>query len=127
MFMNQAEEPKFHRLMRHRHFEQAMELWVMNQSMAAAIWKLTWHSEWPLAVDIVSFLSQEEGFGQALEDWITDADLPVNRVWVTTPEILGRRLAYTPAWLRVYDPFPEHALMYGSKGRTITHESQFGF
>ena len=123
-FLDPKDEVRFLKLMRQRRFHDAAGLWYPNDVMAAAVWRVTWHQS--MACDVVTFLGPE-GFGAAIRAWVDEAELPVNNVWATTPQVLGRKLTYRPNWVRVYDPFPDHQLMYGSRGKLITHEGQLGY
>jgi hypothetical protein len=75
-------------------------------------------------IEIVTYLGDE--FAEALADWLDDEQVPVSRVWSTTPERLARGIAYMPDLHTVYDPEASRWLSYGSKGKYLTDVNQVG-
>lgn len=123
-FIDEKLDATFQKYMDRGRYEDAIALWTINDSMATQIWKLTWHMSYKL--DIITFLGPKE-FAKALEDWLGEQELPISNVYATTPELLGRQLNHRPDIIRVYDPFPDHALLYGQRGRVITNVNQLGY
>ena len=77
-----------------------------------------------VSTEIVTFLHPD--FATEVKYLLDVNDIPVHRVWATTPENLGRQIAYMPDLACVYDPEPERWLMYGGKGRFLTSATQLG-
>jgi hypothetical protein len=114
----------FHRLLKRGRYEDAADLLEFNQRMETVIWDRAWRLS--MTIDVVTFLGPDE-WAVACARRIGDEELPVHKVWATTPQLLGRSLSFTPDLVRVYDPYPEHQLMYGTKGRYIKNANQLGY
>jgi hypothetical protein len=113
---------KFDKAMRRSRLEEAAGYWDRSDM---ACRRLLWlYFERDVNIEIVTFLGED--FAAELKYWMDDMGLPVHRVWGTTPEKLGRNIAYMPDLACVYDPEPERWLMYGSKGRYLTDINQIG-
>ncbi|MDP9870448.1 hypothetical protein [Streptosporangium brasiliense] len=102
-----------------RRWEQAADLWDLDDLVIKVIIDLTWrlHQE----IDVVTTGPRE--FARALGDRLDNEQVPVRRVWTYDPRYLARRLISMPYVTAVYTPDPKHALMYGSRGRVITPET----
>lgn len=112
---------KFDRQLRRGHFEEATRFWEINSLLAGKILHLNYYKD--VTFEVVTFIGGDEWaaeLGYYLED------LPLHRVWATTPEKLGRKIAYMPDLACVYDPEPKRWLMYGTKGRFLTSVNQIG-
>jgi hypothetical protein len=103
-------------------WEKAWQHWELNELMVRQILWL-FHKK-DVRTEVVTFLHRD--FATELRHQLDEMDLPVHRVWSTTPESLGRQIAYMPDLACVYDPEPERWLMYGGKGRLITSALQLG-
>jgi hypothetical protein len=122
------EDPKeaknFDRLMKRGRWEDAADLLEFNERMETVIWDRSWRLS--MTIDVVTFLGPDD-WAVAVARRIGDEELPIHKVWATTPQLLGRRLAFMPDLVRIYDPFPQHQLMFGQKGRLITDANQLGY
>ena len=118
-----TDEKKFKKAADRGNWERAAECWELNELMVRRILWLFYHKD--VHTEVVTFLPS--GFADELAELLEDKyDLPVHRVWASTPELLGRQIAYMPDLARVYDPEPQRWLMYGGKGRFLTSVSQVG-
>jgi hypothetical protein len=114
--------PGFDRAVRKHRWAQVMDCWELNELMARRLLWLYYNRD--VNYEIVTFLGDD--FARELSLWINDVGLPVHRVWATTPDKLGRTIAYMPDLACVYDPEPTRWLMYGGKGRFLERVSQIG-
>lgn len=116
-------ETKAARLYRKGRHQQALnEYWLLNETMVHRILWL-FHKK-DITFEVVTFLGHE--FAVELKYWLDSLDIPVHRVWETTPTNLGRSIAYMPDLSYVYDPDPERWLMYGAKGVFLQDVNQIG-
>jgi hypothetical protein len=122
------EDPKlaarFHKAIQRRRWAEAADLLEFNAAMETVIWDRTWRMS--MVIDVVTYLGPDAWAEEAARR-IGDEELPVHKVWATTPQLLGRKIAFMPDLQRIYDPFPQHQLMFGSKGRLITDVNQLGY
>lgn len=114
----------FNRLMKRRRWEDAADLLEFNGRMETVIWDRAWRLS--MTIDVVTFLGPDE-WAIAVARRIGDEELPIHKVFATTPQKLGRSLSFAPDLVRIYDPYPEHQLMYGTKGRYIKDVNQLGY
>jgi len=116
-------EAKSSKLIAKRRDEKALkEYWVLNEHLCRRILWL-FHKK-DITFEVVTFLGQQ--FAVELRYWLDSLDIPVHRVWATTPAALGRNIAYMPDLAFVYDPEPERWLMYGTKGVFLSDVNQVG-
>lgn len=113
---------QFEKELKRKHWDRALSYWDFNELMLRQILWL-FHKK-DVRTEVVTFLPA--GFADVLMLGFDKIDLPIHRVWSTTPENLGRQIAYMPDLACVYDPEPARWLMYGSKGRFLTHAGQLG-
>lgn len=106
-------EAQFAVYRRTRRYTKAAGLFELNEPVARRIWELTWRFR--RAVDAVTFLGEE--FVAPIQQRMDDEQLPIGHLVATQPHLLARELAYRPDIVAVYDPDPNHAFTYGSKGR----------
>ena len=100
----------------------AIRYWELNPGAAARILYLFHRKD--ISFEVVTFLGMD--FATEVRHFLDHHDIPVHRVWATTPEILGRSIGYMTDLVYVYDPDPERWLMYGSKGGHLTDVNQIG-
>jgi hypothetical protein len=100
------------------------DLFEFNPRMEAVLWDRAYRMS--MQIDICTYLGPQE-WADEVARRIGEQELPVHSVWATTPQKLGRQLSYQRDIARVYDPWPQNALMYGPKGRHITDPNQFGY
>lgn len=100
-----------------RKWQQAVDLYQINEIMARKIWDLAWRFD--VEVNLLTFLGPE--FAEALEARVIDREnLPLRHVWSERPDAFARSLAYQPDLRHVYDPDPAHQFLYGAKGRILS-------
>jgi hypothetical protein len=117
-----ADRKRFDRELGRGHWDRACACWDFNELILRQILWL-FHKK-DVRTEVVTF--QPPGFADELAQRFEEIDLPIHRVWSTTPESLGRQIAYMPDLACVYDPEPSRWLMYGSKGRFLQHAAQLG-
>jgi hypothetical protein len=122
-FLPESEEKRFRKYMDKGHVELAVDLFQFNDYLIRIIWDR--HVRGSLAMELVTFLGGDD-FARALADRVWAEELPFRSVWATTPARLARKLAIMPDIIRVYDPWPEHQITYGSTGRYIRDANEFG-
>lgn len=119
------DDKKYQKAATRKNWERAAEYWELNELMMRRILWLFYKKD--VHTEVVTFLDTPAGgFVDELAGRLDASDLPIHRVWATTPEHLGRQIAYMPDLACVYDPEPERWLMYGSKGRFLTSVAQLG-
>jgi hypothetical protein len=74
-----------------------------------------------LEIDLLTYHGPK--FAKVLEERMERENLPLRRIWSEEPNILARRLATMPDIRCIYDPFPDHQFLYGSKGRVLLPET----
>lgn len=117
-----TDKTKCEKELKRQHWEKSFGYWTWNELMLRQILWL-FHKK-DVRTEVVTFMG--EGFADCIKFELDALDIPVHRVWSTTPESLGRQIAYMPDLACVYDPEPSRWLMYGSKGRFIEHANQLG-
>lgn len=75
-------------------------------------------------VYLVTWMGQ--GMAEAIEAFMDDAYVPVRGCLSLTPGQLARMTAQDESVIGIYDPDPNHALTYGSKGVVLKDERQLG-
>jgi hypothetical protein len=105
-----------------KNYTRAFGYWDFNEMLLRQILWL-FHKK-DVRTEIVTFIQGD--FVDEIKVALEEMDIPVHRVWCTTPENLGRQIAYMPDLACVYDPEPIRWLMYGSKGRFLTTATQLG-
>lgn len=121
-FLPDDKRKAFDKAYRKQRWTDALALWELNELMLRKIWDITFRKS--LTVELVTFLGQ--GMADVLAARMDEEDMPIARVWATTPGQLSRRLAYMPNVSVVYDPDENHVFTYGSKGKVITDVNQLG-
>lgn len=117
-----SNEKKFAKAAAKQDWERALSFWEFNELLIRQILWLFHRRD--VNTEIVTF--KPEGFATELRYRLDTMDIPVHRVWSTSPENLGRQIAYMPDLACVYDPEPERWLMYGSKGRLLSRATELG-
>jgi hypothetical protein len=90
--------------------------WELNDLMLRKIWDVMFRRGQD--IEIITYISQE--FADAIAYRLDEEDVPVRKVWSTTPAILSRKIALMPDVAVIFDPDPEHQFTYGGKGRVLT-------
>jgi len=115
---------QFTRHMDRGEFSKAVDLFEFNQKLETVIWDRSFRVS--MQIDVITFLGPDK-FAEEVARRIGDEELPIHKVWATTPKILGRRLAYMPDLVRVYHAYPQYQLYFGQKGRLLDDANQFGY
>lgn len=121
-FLPADREAEYDRAVRKQRWVDAMYCWSLDEHMLRKIWDLAFRRS--LTIEIVTFVSQP--FADVLAARLDEEDMPVHRVWHTTPAKLSRQLAYMPDVAAIYDADEAHVFTYGSKGHVLTDVSQLG-
>lgn len=114
----------FGRAVKRSRWDEAAAMFLFNDKMETVIWDRAWRLS--MTIDVITYLGPGE-WAKAVEARIREEELPVHQVWATTPQLLGRKLSYAYDLVRVYDPFEQHQLMFGAKGRYLTNPNQLGY
>lgn len=117
-------ERHFAKLIERGQFNDAVNLFEFNEKLETIIWDRSWRMS--MQIDVITFLGPDD-FAAAVARRIHDEELPIHKVWATTPKTLARRLAYMPELVRVYHAYPQHQLYFGQKGRYLTDANQLGY
>lgn len=121
-FLPDTKLKDYQRALRKHSWDDAVSCWDLSEIMMRKILDLVLRRN--LAVEVVTFISQP--FADMLAARLDEEDVPVRRVWYSTPGRLSRRLAYMPDVAAVYDADEAHVFTYGSKGRLLTGADQLG-
>jgi hypothetical protein len=116
-------EDDWDRAVEHEQWSLADRYWFINPLMETIIWQRSMRME-SLNIEVVTYAGPD-AFAAAISNIIGEAQLPIRRVWAVRPEVLAHKVMSMPQVIRVYDPFEEHQLYFGSKGRWITDANQF--
>lgn len=117
-------QKQFDRAVSRERWAEAADLFVFNQKMETVVWDRAYRMS--CQIDIVTYLGPD-AWAEEVARRVGEEELPIHSVWATTPQKLGRQLSYMRDILRVYDPYPENALMYGPRGTYLTDPNQFGY
>jgi len=121
-FLPDIKVKDYQRAVRRHAWDDAVSCWELSEPILRRILDLVLRRN--LAVEVVTFISQP--FADVLAARLDEEDVPVRRVWYSTPGRLSRRLAYMPDVAAVYDPDEAHVFTYGSKGRVLVDPNQLG-
>lgn len=109
-------DAKISRALKRKRWQQAVDLFEVNDVLVRHIWDITMRQSYEF--EAVTWLPEQTV--EPIEAWLDRHDIPIRRVWNSTPGVLSRSLAYKPAVALVYTPDPEHRFTFGSKGRVIS-------
>ena len=96
-------------------WKRVINYYEPNEEMAKRIWDLT--TRFSFQLECVTWYPVDTV--EHIKSWIDDQDLPISRVFNSTPVLLSRSIAYRPNLAAIYDPDPSHRFTYGSKGRIV--------
>lgn len=116
-----ADEKKEQHYLAKGQWEYLASIYTANDLMISKIWDVTRRQS--LVIDIISYYPQE--FQPYLDAWLEDEGVPASS-WCTDAQVLARKLAHMPDVARVYDPDPQRAMAYGSKGIHLVSVHQLG-
>jgi hypothetical protein len=111
---------RYDKAVRKEKWETAIKYWSLNTLCMAKLMHLYFKKD--VNIEVVTYLG--EPFAEELRYLLQD--LPLHRVWATTPFDLGLKVAYMPDLAMVYDPEPKRWLMYGGKGRYLSSINELG-
>ncbi len=114
---------QWRKLARRRKWDDMAGLFQLNHMMMRQVAWLTHRRS--MSIDVVTYCGPE-AFAEALARRFDAENLPVRRVFSSTPERMARTTSFEPDIVAVYDANPEHALVYGPKGKILTHHAQLG-
>ncbi len=117
-----TDKNKHDKAIKKKNWDRAVALWDFNEIMVRQILWL-FHKK-DVRTELVTFYPPD--FADGLKIALDFMDLPIHRVWSSTPESLSRAIAYMPDLACVYDPEPTRWLTYGSKGRFLSSATQLG-
>lgn len=123
--LSPAAEPEFARRMKARDYQGAVALWQLDDLVIRILWDRVWR--YSQAWYVVTYLSGDDGFAQALGTRLEAEEIPSRQVWASEPGHFARRLVTMPDIIRVYDPDPGRAGIYSPvTGRLLTDPRQIG-
>lgn len=117
-----TDEKKLQRYLGQFRWGKVVEQFAANDLMISKIWDVTKRQS--LTVDIITYYPTE--IRPRLEEWLEDEGVPFGACWSADPQVLARKLAHMPDVARVYDPDPQRAMAYGSKGIHLVSVHQLG-
>lgn len=112
-------EAKVGAYLRFKRYSRAVDVYVLNKTLADRIWDVTWRLKY--SVDLITWLGPD--FATALRERIDNEDLPIAHITAENPDQFARKLAYLPHVAAIYDPDPRHRFTFGSRGRIISPTS----
>lgn len=112
-------EAKVDRLLKHRRWEKACDLFEINEPLAHRIWDITWRYHY--SIDVITWIGPE--FAMTVADRVEREDLPIGRVRYENQTNFTRKLAYMPYVAAVYTPDPRHRFTFGGKGRVVSPQA----
>ena len=101
---------------------RAVSYFELNELMLARILYLNWKSNFNIS--LVTWMPEEAA--EAIDEMMSEHSIPVRGCFSSKPSSLARLLPYNPDIACIYDPVPEHILMFGSKGTVLTDANQIG-
>lgn len=102
-----------------RKWTEAVGCYEVNELLARKIWDLTFRFN--IELELLTYHGPR--FAEALEARMDAESMPFRRVWSEEPNLLARRLSTMIDIRTIYDPFPDHQFLYGSKGRIISPDN----
>lgn len=109
-------EAKVASYVKFKRWNRAVNVFELNETLAARIWDVTWRLKF--SVDVITWGTEQ--FADAVRERIDREDLPIGHVTAETPHVLSRKLAYMPHIAAIYSADPAHQFTFGSKGRIIS-------
>lgn len=87
----------------------------VNEPMARVINDTVWRHNY--AVDVVTFMGEE--YLPHIERWLDEMGLPTSNVIARDRTQLAREMPYRLDLVGVFSPYPNDALVFGSRGYTV--------
>lgn len=101
---------------------RAARLFDLNELMLQKLLYLSRRKN--INISLVTWMPDDAAM--EISDMMHENSVPVRGCFSSTPAQLARMLPYNPDVACVYDPVPEHILMFGSKGEVLTDPNQVG-
>lgn len=117
-----TDEKKEQHYLGKQNFQGLAGIYTANDLMISKMWDVTKRQS--VTMDVITYYPA--GFIPPLEQWLEDEGVPYGACWSADPQVLARKLAHMPDVARVYDPDPQRAMAYGSKGIWLTSVHQLG-
>lgn len=106
---------KFDKAAARGQWEKALKNVQINELIVKYLYDLTFRLGYN--IDVVTYIDPE--FAEALEKFCEDEELPVSRVFFSTPERMARTISNRPDIAAVFDGNAGHIFTYGAKGRIV--------
>lgn len=116
LFTDPKAQAKYDRAVKRGKWKEAADAFTINEIVAKHVWDLTWRRGYNL--DIVTYLGVD--FAEALQSKLERENLPVSRVYASTPTLFSRELAFRPDIAHVYDGDTSRVFTYGPKGTIVS-------
>lgn len=113
---------KFYKYQSKRRFAEALECFDVSELMLASILRVCMRDN--LNVSLVTWMQQ--GMAEAIAELMNYYSVPVRGCVSESPYLLSAKLPYNPDIIAVYDPDPEHVLIFGSKGVLLDSPGRIG-
>jgi hypothetical protein len=114
---------QWRKLARKGRWDDVAALFDLSPMMLRKITDLTFRHN--VSVDVVTYCGPVD-FAAALARRFDAEHVPVRIVQASTPDRMARRTSFEPDIVAVYDGNPEHAMVYGRKGKPLQHWSDIG-
>jgi hypothetical protein len=121
-FLKAGAEKEWDRLSAQGRWSRAIDLWYINPLMERIIWDRSIKDD--INIEVITYAGPDE-WASCVSDLIGESQLPIRRVWAIRPEVLAHKIMSMPNVIRIYDPFKEHELYFGQRGRWIQDANQF--
>lgn len=94
----------------------------LNSKVVDRILYLTFKKD--LNIEVITWMDEETA--EDVTDLLAKNNLPVQGCYSYVPSLLARELSHRLDIMCVYDPDPEHVLLFGSRGMLLTDANQIG-
>lgn len=94
----------------------------LNPKVVDRILYLTFRKD--INIEIVTWM--DEDTADDISELLARNNLPVKGCYNHSPSLLARELSHRIDIICVYDPDPEHVLLFGSRGMLLTDANQIG-
>lgn len=124
-FLDPGAEPEYLRRMKARDYGGALALWRLSDLVSRILWDRV--MRYSQVYYIVTYLCAGDSFARALAARLGAEEIPVRLCWAQEPGTFARRLITMPDIIRVYDPDPGRAGLYGpAAGRLLADPRHIG-
>lgn len=112
----------FDKAVKKNQMEKAFSMFELKEMMIQKILYMIWKKNFNIS--LVTWMGDDAAI--EIENIMIMNSVPVRGCFATKPAILARMLPYNPDIACIYDPDPEHILMFGSKGQVLKNPSDIG-